>query len=840
MDIGSYLYPIVSKLVPQEIPEESVRALTHELAAVLSSARISPDDLSKVVDNYKSKSAYTSENVAKWQKLESISQLLANYQSKDEIAKYLDVMNSVLLDNIPQRPNKNVSSYLNRETLQTHNHLLTPTRAPSVYAESFENVDRFSDRRSGISSAYAAPLGENTGPSLANLASPYYSTAVSEEEMLKYISYTLLATTSSLFPFSKNKVEIPVNVSNGESGVLHLIFEAGLLYQYLSFKVESHKSSRTLSPLKMSILTYTSQQLRHYVGFVNDATISGHMKSLKATYLVLYDQILIFRFYYSFIQRFDQFRGDQFLSEFDSLRHHGDPLISSLSNNIFQSLIILYYEYLTNWLTKGQLDETYKEFFIEAGEINNTHDSKIPVAFQKDKIPGFISLNVAEEIYMVGKTYIFLEKYCKEIRWASDFTNKYTSRYQALSMEEFSENFSAIVHSQYKEVNQFANYTLKTKFFYTEVIDTLKNILLMGKGDFIETMINKASDFLLEPSSSLPSYRLTRSLQDAVQQSSLRNMLRKHDNNFIINKLDARVLELGHGSIGWDVFTLDYLIEPPLSIMLNVNREDGQKEYLRVFNFLWRIKKNNYFYQEEWLRNNSLTRDFKKIRRYRPLVKDMLSKISKVNSLKSKIQRFNNKLETYCFQSIVDTNYCELKKKLSFKDASSGHKFNIISIKSGLKVVDGILKPDTKLLPMLKNHAELPISTGQYNIDELDTLHNQYLHNIITHKLLDSSSSKNLGAYTNQYYPATVIILLNEIFEFIVAYSEFNNIVHEILIQLSLENNEELNALLARFNLILKNIVKHYKTFQNHSYFFIKDLKADNNEDLIKLSRILR
>lgn len=120
----------------------------------------------------------------------------------------------------------------------------------------------------------------------------------------------------------------------------------------------------------------------------------------------------------------------------------------------------------------------------------------------------------------------------------------------------------------------------------------------------------------------------------------------------IVNGIDARVLELGHGSVGWDVFTLDYLAAKPLSTVLSFHHNGGRKEYLRIFNFLWRIKKNDHFFQEQWLRHNNLARDFRRLRRSRPLVRDILKKMYKINALKNNVQHFNRKIEASLLLSV--------------------------------------------------------------------------------------------------------------------------------------------------------------------------------------------
>jgi gamma-tubulin complex component 3 len=59
------------------------------------------------------------------------------------------------------------------------------------------------------------------------------------------------------------------------------------------------------------------------------------------------------------------------------------------------------------------------------------------------------------------------------------------------------------------------------------------------------------------------------------------------------------MLELSHGEIGWDVFTLEYRIDSPLDVIVT---PWASKQYLKVFNFLWRVKRVEFALSTTWRR----------------------------------------------------------------------------------------------------------------------------------------------------------------------------------------------------------------------------------------------
>jgi gamma-tubulin complex component 3 len=59
------------------------------------------------------------------------------------------------------------------------------------------------------------------------------------------------------------------------------------------------------------------------------------------------------------------------------------------------------------------------------------------------------------------------------------------------------------------------------------------------------------------------------------------------------------MLELSHGEIGWDVFTLEYKIDAPVDVVVTPY---GSRQYLKVFNFLWRVKRVEFALGSTWRR----------------------------------------------------------------------------------------------------------------------------------------------------------------------------------------------------------------------------------------------
>lgn len=794
------------------------------------SVRVSSrENIEKVLRYYKQTALNDDSDGQEWLQLEIFTQILCDLPNLDEKRNYLEQTLSSFLDK---------EELLNNVTLsRQHEAIHQPRSFENSLADSFENLERLSDKRS----IYSLPIHrQNHVPNdttLSSLAEPYFSSMVSHSEIMQSVPYLLLGTSSRLFEVKEKSVIIPSNIPNGETQLLHNIIEAGLLFLELSMKIRHLKEQNTNTSIKTAFLSFLELKLREYNTYVN--IISSGLKmddSLSTVYQRLYPEILKLRIYHSSTQNFDTIKGEDLLHMFDSWKFNGDLMREKLASDAMMYLLVPYIDNMRTWLTRGKIRNNTYDFFVTV--IGYDFSNAI---IEESKIPSFIPHIEAHKIYMIGRTLSFLEMQCNEAEWVSSFTKEYEQKHNGLSNSMIDRSFYLLVDQQYHSVNNRVNKLLKERFFYLETITLLKDLLLMGKGDFIDQIIKNSHTLFSQPAHSLESYQLTQCLQTSVQQSSMKNWLNKADDNVLLNKLDARLLELGHGSIGWDVFTLDYLIEPPLSSLVEVSQPGSKREYLRIFNFLWRIKKNNYVFEEEWGNNSGLVKILRKMNRYDPFIKDLLRKVSMINSLKNQLHSFIKKIERYCFFNIIEENYKALMSNFSNINEDEIFGRNIRTLKSGVKVYNGIPKPNPDFVKKFESAGTNFCNTNtRYDINNFRTLHNSYLTNILSSPLLHSSKDSIHGKFTGQPYPTTLVSILDSAWNFGSLYAELNNVLHEMILQLNLgQSPNHLNQIIERFNIILKKLLDEWKEYEGDCNAFIKDLKYDQLTDMIKLSKIL-
>ncbi len=134
-----------------------------------------------------------------------------------------------------------------------------------------------------------------------------------------------------------------------------------------------------------------------------------------------------------------------------------------------------------------------------------------------------------------------------------------------------------------EECNAHLMRLLMDKYHFHAHSSALKRYLLLAQGDFIQLLFDRISPELHKPASGL----LRHNLQSVVAHA-LRDSNAQYDDPTMLDRISVRLLKATEGDTGWEIFSLDYLLDSPLNTVFT---PEDIKEYLRVFNFLWRLKR---------------------------------------------------------------------------------------------------------------------------------------------------------------------------------------------------------------------------------------------------------
>jgi len=70
------------------------------------------------------------------------------------------------------------------------------------------------------------------------------------------------------------------------------------------------------------------------------------------------------------------------------------------------------------------------------------------------------------------------------------------------------------------------------------------------------------------------------------------------------------MLEYSHGEIGWDVFTLEYKVDPPIDTVISA---DDMINYMKLFSHMWKMRRIETSLAAGWMRIAGASRSFLKL-----------------------------------------------------------------------------------------------------------------------------------------------------------------------------------------------------------------------------------
>ena len=160
-----------------------------------------------------------------------------------------------------------------------------------------------------------------------------------------------------------------------------------------------------------------------------------------------------------------------------------------------------------------------------------------------------------------------------------------------------------------------------------------------------------------EPANSLSVFKLSGTLEQAIRSSSAQS-----DAPEFIDRLRVRLMAHLNEEVGWDVFTLEYVVNQPLTTIFT---ETAMNKYLRVFNFLWRLKRVEYSLCATWQMmkpsvTHLLSSEAREVGASGEILVEM---IRNCHSLRGEMHNFISNFQYYVMFEVLETSWVELQEK---------------------------------------------------------------------------------------------------------------------------------------------------------------------------------
>jgi gamma-tubulin complex component 3 len=542
------------------------------------------------------------------------------YQLSDQQERGLPVLTSPL-----KSPAKRVNE--KREGRAANSIDFSAQRDGATFAEAFapEGLKRIPTREGGQrdrkeeDAAFVKPAvipRDGIALKTALLAENYVEINPSETALLRDLPFTLQGLSSTHLPFSSTTLKLPSTLPVPIVSILHTLAEPSLLYRGLGTFIQSPGGGLLGQSLRAAI----GSELRSYLSVV--ATLEGQIRrallsldekeprggigkagvTLKRCVVWTREPTMGLRLMSLISEESKSKKGGQLISLIHGFStSHGDPMVGAFAERLLVHVTRPFYDMLRHWIYDGELSDPYHEFFVseqDPNAINNSPDGRSrggassvwedKYKLNEDMVPSIITSDFAQKVFLIGKSLNFIRYGCGDSQWVEEYSKAASKelRYgDTATLETW-------IDEAYKTTMARLIHLMAEKFHLFDHLKALKNYILLGQGDFIALLMESLSSNLDRPAGAQYRHTLTAQLEHAIRGSNA-----QYDSPEVLRRLDARMLQLSHGDIGWDCFTLEYKIDAPVDVVVT---DWGNRQYLKVFNFLWRIKRVEFALSSTW------------------------------------------------------------------------------------------------------------------------------------------------------------------------------------------------------------------------------------------------
>ncbi|XP_062194021.1 gamma-tubulin complex component 3-like [Phragmites australis] len=328
----------------------------------------------------------------------------------------------------------------------------------------------------------------------------------------------------------------------------------------------------------------------------SDSGVSGNYLSLRRLAVWLAEPAVRMRLMAVLVDGCRGLRGGAMAGAIHGHAQHGDPMFQEFMGHLLRRVCSPLFEMVRSWVLEGELEDVFAEFFIVGQPVKVESLWREGYLIQSDMLPAFISPVLAQRILRTGKSINFLRVCCDDNGWADDaaeaaaHVGTTTSR-GGLGYGKI-DALEALVVEAAKRIDRHLMDVIHKRYRFKDHCLAIKRYLLLGQGDFVQYLMDVVGPELSEPANRISSFHLAGLLETAIRASNA-----QYDDHDILDRIRVKMMDHGDGDRGWDVFSLEYDARVPLDTVFTAS---VMKMYLKVFNFLWKLKRVDHSLTGVW------------------------------------------------------------------------------------------------------------------------------------------------------------------------------------------------------------------------------------------------
>lgn len=501
---------------------------------------------------------------------------------------------------------------------------------------------------------------------------------VSEAALLREIIYIFQGIEGKVIKLDQTndayRIDSKLGVPKAVRDLVNKLAELGWLFRKIRKYLDAHAGDKAMGLVGQSFCAALQQELTEYyrllavlegqhqvgdAGFVGEGA-SGSL-TLRRLMVWTYDPLMRLRTLAALVDACKGKKGGALLSALHSNMQHGDPFVKSLVRHTLNLVARPIRLILDRWIYEGELDDLYNEFFVAVDY--DTKDDRLwyeKYSIRKPMLPSFISMELGTKILNIGKSINFIRCVCQDrspISGEDEKALEYgrsqeaSATAQLTADEEFGGTaLEETVDTAYRVTSKRLLEIFFSKYKFLDHLRALRLYLLLGQGDFIRHLMDLLESDLAKAASTLYMHNLTGVLETAIRATNA-----QYADPEIIERLDCRLLEVSPGDTGWDVFSLDYHVDGPISTVFT---PECMIHYLRIFNFLWRAKRMEYCLTEMWKQQMTNRKMLKSLPEVSPI-------LHMCHMMGTEMIHFIHQMQYYITFEVLECCWADLKKQVA-------------------------------------------------------------------------------------------------------------------------------------------------------------------------------
>uniref|UniRef100_A0A2C9V8W6 Uncharacterized protein n=1 Tax=Manihot esculenta TaxID=3983 RepID=A0A2C9V8W6_MANES len=429
------------------------------------------------------------------------------------------------------------------------------------------------------------------------------------------------------------------------------------------------------------LLAVLEAQAMNPIPLVSEPASSGNYLSLRRLSVWFAEPTVKMRLMAVLVDKCRVLRGGAMAGAIHLHAQHGDPLVHEFMRSLLQHVCSPLFEMVRSWVLEGELEDIFAEFFVVGQPVKAESLWREGYRLHAGMLPAFISQSLAQRILRTGKSINFLRVCCDDRGWADAATEAAaaagtTTRRGSLGYGE-TDALETLVFEAAKRIDKHLLDVMHTRYKFKEHCLAIKRYLLLGQGDFVQYLMDIVGPELSEPANTISSFKLAGLLESAIRSSNA-----QYDDRDILDRLRVKMMPHGTGDRGWDVFSLEYDARVPLDTVFT---ESVMGRYLRIFNFLWKLRRVEHVLIGAWkmMKPNCITSNsFTKLQGTVKL--QLLSTLRRCQVLWNEMNHFVTNLQYYIMFEVLEVSWSNFSNEMEvardLDDLLAAHEHYLHSI----------------------------------------------------------------------------------------------------------------------------------------------------------------